>query len=453
MAKKKTNSYICSVCDATFPTWMGQCSNCESWNMIVEVSDDFLDTSKTDFSQPIEEVVAGFDSPPVAISDTEVSRAIDGGIVAGSTLLIGGEPGIGKSTLALLLAKDTVESGGRVLYVTGEESKDQVAARVLRCGLETDGLEVIATSSIEKVVSTKAKYDLLIVDSIQAMADGSIDSPPGSINQVRQCSSLLSTFARRSKTPVVILSHVTKDGSIAGPKQLEHLVDAVYVIEGERSGTSRSLRSLKNRFGRVSEVGYLKMTPSGLTADHDFVVSALMDRRVGAYGSAVTAVRDGLRVRLVEIQTLVVPTGKESPRRIFNGIASVRGGMIIGVLDHYIKLRSERFDIFVSVAGGISIDDPASDLAVAAAITSAITKHPIPKEVGLFGEVGLTGEVRRVSLAYERYSELLRHGFSTVVGPKPGNLEAEADRGLINVRTVSEALLAGHLIMSNDDLV
>ena len=421
--------------------------------MIVEIADDFLDSSKADFSQPVEEIVASFDSPPVVISDPEVARAIDGGIIAGATLLIGGEPGIGKSTLALLLAKDSIDGGGRVLYVTGEESKEQVAARVVRCGVETDGLEVIATSSIEKVISTKAKYALVIVDSIQAIADGSIDSPPGSINQVRQCSSLLSAFARRTKTPVVILSHVTKDGSIAGPKQLEHLVDAVYVLEGERSGSSRALRSLKNRFGRVSEVGYLKMTSMGLSADHDFVVSALVDRRAGAYGSAVTAVRDGLRVRLVEVQTLVVPTGKDSPRRVFNGIASVRGGMIIGVLDHYIKLRSERFDIFVSVAGGISIDDPASDLAIAAAITSAITKLPIPKEVGLFGELGLTGEVRRASLALDRYSELSRHGFTTVVGPKPSDLDDESVKGLVNVRTVHEALLASRLIKSIDDLV
>ena len=186
--------------------------------MIVEVADDYLDSSKADFSQPVDEIVATFDSPPVILSDPEVARAIDGGIVAGSTLLVGGEPGIGKSTLALLLAKDAVASGGRVLYVTGEESKEQVAARVVRCGLETDGLEVIATSSIEKVVSTKSKYSMVVVDSIQAIADTSIDSPPGSINQVRQCSSLLSAFARRTRTPVVILSHVTKDGSIAGPK-------------------------------------------------------------------------------------------------------------------------------------------------------------------------------------------------------------------------------------------
>ncbi|MDA8196775.1 MAG: AAA family ATPase [Actinomycetota bacterium] len=453
MAKKKSNSYICSVCDATFPTWMGQCSKCESWNMIVEISDELLDDSMESFSQPIEEVVANFDTAPVAISDPEVSRAIDGGVVAGSTLLIGGEPGIGKSTLALLLAKDAVGSGGRVLYVTGEESKEQVAARVVRCGLDTDGLEVIATSNIEKVVSTKVKYALVVVDSIQAISDSSIESPPGSINQVRQCSSLLSAFARRTKTPVVILSHVTKDGSIAGPKQLEHLVDSVFVLEGERSGSSRSLRSLKNRFGRVSEVGYLKMSSKGIRADQDFVASALVDRRSGAYGSAVTAIRDGLRVRLVEIQTLVVPTAKESPKRIFNGIASVRGGMIIGVLDHYIKLRSERFDIFVSVAGGVSIDDPASDLALAAAITSAITKLPIAKEVALFGEVGLTGEVRRVPLAYERYLELERHGFSTVIAPRSSDIDEVRVPGQIDIRTVSEALLAGRLIKSHNENV
>ncbi len=369
----------------------------------------------------------------------EFDRALSGGIVPGSTILVGGEPGIGKSTLALASAAAIAKAGSAVLYVSAEESGEQVGARAKRLGLDGPKLDFVRTSELASILASFQDYDLVVVDSIQAIGDPELGGLGGSVSQVRHCAQAINEAAKSGTTAAMILSHVTKDGSLAGPKLLEHLVDAVFVIDGDRSSDARVIRCMKNRFGKVSEVGYLKMDSQGLLDEPDPGAAQLQDRLAGAPGSVVTAARDGNRVRLVEIQALVVANPREIPKRQFLGLSSQRCAVVIGLLEHFADVRLDKLDIFMSIAGGVNSDDPGLDLAIAAAIVSGAFRIAIGAEVALFGELGLTGELRKVRSDLERIEELRRHGFSSFVVPAKGG-ERPPTSGELNVRTLSEAL-------------
>ncbi|KJF18009.1 ATPase domain-containing protein [Acidithrix ferrooxidans] len=442
---KNSPKYACGDCGSGYATWLGQCGVCGGWNTIAPIvrpnnisgADKRVSVAPSVLSQ-----VANGPSVRISSGLSEFDRALSGGIVMGSTTLIGGEPGIGKSTLALVVANSIGNANFRVLYVSGEESGAQVAGRASRMGLDSGAVDFLHAVELQEILGVVANYDLLIVDSIQAIYDGENTGMVGSVNQVRHCATTLNELAKANGICVLILGHVTKDGSIAGPKLLEHLVDAVFVLEGERSGQDRSIRCVKNRFGRVSEVGYFKMVNQGLVDEPDPSVAQLQDRLEGASGSVISAIRDGLRVRLVEIQALVVLNSREIPKRAFLGLSGQRCQVIVGLIEHFAKIRLDKFDIFVSLTGGVVSDDPGLDLGIATAIVSGVLGLALPQNVGVLGELGLTGEVRRVSGDAERITELQRHGFDRSIVPRL----AEASRGARSVTTLNEALASLSLI-------
>ncbi|MDA8116932.1 MAG: AAA family ATPase [Actinomycetota bacterium] len=438
MKGRNDQKFACTACGARHATWLGRCGVCGEWNTI----EALREPSGAAGAAPTATALTGVDASKVIRIPTsleEVDRAMSGGLVAGSTVVIGGEPGIGKSTLALALAAHASRSGLRTLYVSAEESEGQLAERARRLGAGSAGLDVVMTAELAAVLAVLADYSLVVVDSIQALSDPELGGQAGSVNQIRHCAQALNISAKESGATAVILSHVTKDGSLAGPKVLEHLVDAVFVIEGERSDESRALRCLKNRFGKVSEVGFLRMGESGLQDEPDPGAAQLEDRLAGAAGSVMTAMRDGTRARLVEIQALVTPNAREVPKRQFLGLSSQRCSVIIGLIEHFAGVKLDRFDVFMSIAGGHASDDPGLDLAIAAAIVSSALQRPVPADAAVFGELGLTGEVRKVRGEAERSAELRRHGFGRFVAPTGGE-GASARR--TPVRTLAEALEA-----------
>lgn len=440
MKARAAAKFTCTSCGANHATWLGRCSACGEWNTI-EVLRHFPAKSGLDALAPVVALngVGVASGERMSSGSVEFDRALSGGIVRGSTILVGGEPGIGKSTLALATASAIASSGSSVLYVSAEESGEQVAARASRLGLNAPKLDFVRTSELASILAVFQQYSLVVIDSIQAIGDPELGGLGGSVSQVRHCAQALNEAAKSSATAAMILSHVTKDGALAGPKLLEHLVDAVFVIDGDRSSEARVIRCMKNRFGKVSEVGYLKMDSEGLTDESDPGAAQLEDRLAGAPGSVVTAARDGNRVRLVEIQALVVTNPREVPKRQFLGLSSQRCAVVIGLVEHFANIRLDKLDIFMSIAGGVNSDDPGLDLAIAAAIVSGALRIPLAEGVTLFGELGLTGELRKVRGDEERIEELRRHGFSSFVVPAKGAERSRAS-GEHNVRTLSEAL-------------
>ncbi len=438
MKGRNDQKFVCAACGARHATWLGRCGICGDWNTIGALRDQPAASGKA----AVATVLSDVDASKVAripTSLSEVDRAMSGGPVRGSTVVIGGEPGIGKSTLALAMAAHASRSGLRTLYVSAEESEGQLAERARRMGAASSGLDVVMTPELAAVLAVLGDYGMVVVDSIQALSDPELGGQAGSVNQIRHCAQALNVSAKESGTTAVILSHVTKDGSLAGPKVLEHLVDAVFVLEGERSDESRALRCLKNRFGKVSEVGFLRMGESGLQDEPDPGAAQLDDRLAGAAGSVMTAMRDGTRARLVEIQALVTPNPREVPKRQFLGLSSQRCNVILGLIEHFAAVKLDRFDVFMSIAGGHASDDPGLDLAIAAAIVSSALQRPVPADAAVFGELGLTGEVRKVRGEAERSAELKRHGFGRFVAPAGGD---GPQGGRTSVRTLAEALQA-----------
>lgn len=440
MKAKIAEKFFCNNCNALHATWVGRCNSCGSWNSIEAIANSSLLVHNATFEVPGSLAdVALLDTARISTGSSEFDRALCGGIVPGSTVLVGGEPGIGKSTLAVQVATFIARGDRPVLYVSAEESGEQVAARSNRLQLDSTGVDFVHSADLAVVLAAMGSYKLIVVDSIQALSDPELGGLVGSVSQVRHCSQALNAGSKAKKTAVLILSHVTKDGSLAGPKLLEHLVDAVFVIDGDRSGDSRVIRCQKNRFGKVSEVGYFKMEGLGLADEPDPGAEQLADRLAGAPGSVVTAARDGNRVRLVEVQALAVANPRDVPRRQFLGLSSQRCAVIIGLVEHFANLRLDRFDIFMSVAGGLNSDDPGLDLAIAAAIVSAVLAKPVPESVSLFGELGLTGEVRKVKGDQDRIDELRRHGFTSFIVPAR-TAEKACVTGEKSTRTLSEAL-------------
>ena len=448
MAKSKTH-YSCQACGYQSPKWLGKCTDCGGWNTLVEEVESKVDDRRPAWG------ASGGSLKPVLLKDvssdsedrrqtgiSELDRVLGGGVVAGSLILLGGDPGIGKSTL-LLAAVERLAKSGPVLYVTGEESLRQTRMRADRLNVSSDRVHLFAETNAEQILhaAETLKPVALVLDSIQTMFLPDLGSAPGSISQVREVAGRVMAFAKRSGVATFLVGHVTKDGSIAGPRVLEHMVDTVLYFEGERGHPFRILRAHKNRFGSTNEIGVFEMKGSGLAEVADPSALFLSERPVGKSGSVVTSTLNGTRPILVEVQALVAPTGYGTARRTAMGVDTNRVALLAAVLEKKEGVQLIGCDIFVNVAGGMSLTEPASDLAVCAALVSSLQNRPLDPHTLILGEVGLAGEVRAVGQAEPRLAEAAKMGFKRAILPK-GSAKRLEERRLepIGVETLSEAL-------------
>src|SRR5579859_4638436 len=435
MAKSK-QVFVCQNCGAAAPKWQGQCATCGEWNTLAA---EVLSTNprKTGSAARGEDASSSLaaeaiaESPRLGTGSTELDRVLGGGLVLGSVTLIGGDPGIGKSTLMLQSAA-ALNTAGRVLYATGEESLKQVALRARRLGLETATARLIAETCVEEIVAAAAGLSarVLIVDSIQTMHSERVEAAPGAVSQLRECTAELIRFAKRSGTAVILVGHVTKEGQIAGPRVVEHMVDAVLSFEGEGSQQFRILRAIKNRFGPTDEIGVFEMTGAGLREVANPSALFLSERDLGSPGTAVFAGVEGTRPLLVEIQALVAPTTLGTPRRAVVGWDPSRLSMVLAVLEAHCGVRLSGHDVYLNVAGGLRIQEPAADVAAAAALVSSLTHASLPADAVYFGEISLSGAVRPVAQTSARLKEAAKLGFGRAVLPESARGEAASDSGL-----------------------
>jgi DNA repair protein RadA/Sms len=429
MAKDKT-IFTCSDCGGTSPRWLGKCPHCNAWNTLVESVAESSGSGKNRYSQQYQAlattadvaVLSDIDATDMARTPTgmdELDRVLGGGIVEGGVVLIGGDPGIGKSTL-LLQALDALQRSGQpTLYVTGEESGAQVALRSRRLGLEGSRVQVLAEIQLEKILATLDKLQpaIAVIDSIQTVYSDQLTSAPGSVAQVRECAAHLTRIAKATGIAVVLVGHVTKEGALAGPRVLEHMVDTVLYFEGDTHSSYRLVRAIKNRFGAVNEIGVFAMTEKGLKGVSNPSAIFLSQHTEPVPGSCVLVTLEGTRPMLVEIQALV-DTGGPSPRRLSVGLDRDRLAMLLAVLHRHAGIATMDQDVFVNAVGGVRISEPAADLAVLLAITSSLRGKALPKGFMVFGEVGLAGEVRPAPRGQERLKEAAKLGFSVAVVPK-----------------------------------
>ncbi len=458
MARGAQSRYVCQSCGASVLRWEGQCRTCGEWNSLVE-------TVVREAPRP--RVLAGGAAPgstPVALSDAgassdeirrpvgigELDRVLGGGLVAGSVVLLGGEPGIGKSTLLLQAAAGIARSGASVLYATGEESASQVRLRAGRLGLTSgvvaDRIRVVAETAVGRITDL-ARSDapgLLMVDSVQTVASDELDGPPGSVGQVREATQRLMEFAKAEGVPVILVGHVTKDGSLAGPKTLEHLVDVVLSVEGDRTGGLRLLRATKNRYGSTEEVGVFEMGERGLAEVADPARAFLADHDAPAPGSVVAPVLEGSRPILVEVQALVAPTGSPSPRRTASGVDPNRLALLVAVLGRRAGIGLAGHDVYANLAGGLTVSEPGLDLPLALALASSLRDRPLVTGTVAIGEVGLLGELRSVGGLDRRLREAARLGFTRALVPRPRGRELPRIAGMdvVIVGTLGEAVRA-----------
>lgn len=425
MAKLK-EVFVCQHCGAPHPKWQGQCPECGEWNTLlaetapaaVGVGGGTARMARPDVSVSLA-AEAIVEQVRLATGSSELDRVLGGGLVSGSVTLIGGDPGIGKSTL-MLQAAAALTDPGPVLYASGEESLRQVALRARRLGLEHAAARLIAATGVEEIVAVAAalKARVLIVDSIQTMHSERIESAPGAVAQLRECTAELVRFAKASGTAVLLVGHVTKEGQIAGPRVLEHMVDTVLYFEAEAGATYRLLRTVKNRFGSTRELGVFEMDGEGLREVSNPSQLFLSDRKSPVPGTAVSASLEGSRPLLVELQALVAPTTLSVPRRTAVGFDGPRISLIAAILEKHMKLQLAEQDLFFNVAGGLRIAEPACDLAAAAAIWSSFEEKAFPSDWVFLGELGLTGEVRKVPQLDQRIEEARKLGFKTLVVPR-----------------------------------
>lgn len=452
MAKKKIK-FSCQACGYESPKWMGKCPGCGSWNTMVEEMEQakagrrgaFAHSENIAVSKPspitsIETVT----EPRIFTNINEFNRVLGGGIVKGSLVLIGGDPGIGKSTLLLQVSSQLALNKNRVLYISGEESVKQTKLRADRLGVMSDELYVLAETDMEFIARSIEETEpaFVVIDSIQTIYQSEISSAPGSVSQVRECTAELMRIAKTKGIAIFIVGHVTKEGAIAGPRLLEHMVDTVLYFEGERHHTYRILRAVKNRFGSTNEMGIFEMKESGLTEVMNPSEIFLEERSAGAAGSTVVASMEGTRPVLVEIQALISPTSFGNPRRMATGIDQNRVSLLMAVLEKRVGLLLQNQDAYLKVAGGVKLDEPAIDLAVAISIASSFRDKPSNPFDVVIGEVGLTGEIRRVSRIEQRVQEAAKLGFKRVILPERnlGGWTAPKGVDIIGVSTVNEAL-------------
>lgn len=430
MAKSRS-AYVCSECGADFPRWMGKCPECGAWNSITEVKlppkskaapggdfSGFAGAAGEGETELLSEIPLA-ELPRFTTGFREFDRVLGGGIVPGAVVLIGGHPGAGKSTL-LLETVCRLSGTKKVLYITGEESLQQVAMRAARLGLKTDQVRAAAETSAERVEGLVMKYrpEVLIIDSIQVMYDDAVSSVPGSVSQVRECAARFTRIAKKLAVATFMVGHVTKDGALAGPKVLEHCVDCSVMLEGGTDSRFRTLRCQKNRFGAVNEIGVFAMTDRGMLEVSNPSAIFLNRGEKEAPGSCVMVVWEGTRPLLVELQALVDETQLANPRRITVGTEQNRLAMLLAVLHRHAGVAMGGYDVFINVVGGVKVEETAADVPVVMSLLSSYRGSPIPKDMIAFGEIGLSGEVRPVPSGQERLAEAVKHGFRTAVVPK-----------------------------------
>lgn len=451
MAKKQKIAYVCTECGSEYPRWGGQCTSCGEWNVIKEVRLGSVAKQSSASSG-----YAGAQSEVKLLSDVDLARAervstgfaefdrvLGGGIVRGSVVLIGGAPGAGKSTILLQVIASVAQKGLPVLYVSGEESLQQIAERANRLKLNARSIKMLTETSVQRIcdVVDSEKPALLIIDSIQVMHTVDSDTAPGSVSQVRESASYLTQYAKRNNTSIFMVGHVTKDQSLAGPMTLSHIVDAQVILSSTDDARFRVLRSDKNRFGSVGELGFFSMGSTGLKEVKN--PSAMFLSRSGkpASGSVVTVIWEGTRPLLVEIQALVTESQYGNPRRLAVGLDQNRLAMLLAVLTRHAGIFTANDEIYANVVGGIKVTETASDIAIIIGVVSSLKNKAIPHDVVFFGEIGLNGEIRPVANGYARLNEAAKHGFKKAVIPK-ANAPKEPVKGLTisAVSTVSEAL-------------
>jgi len=443
MAKTRT-TWRCQTCGAGAARWVGRCPECGEFGTYVEEIEQSESQTRAArrVAVPVSLSSAGSEeSPRIATGVSELDRVLGGGLVGGSLVLLGGEPGIGKSTLLLQAAQAIGSTGASVLYVCGEESPSQVGLRARRLGADSDAVSLLPeldVAVVERVVRDNPP-GVLVVDSIQTAFDSDLASAPGSVGQVRACTARLMRIAKDLGVTTLIVGHVTKDGSIAGPRVLEHMVDAVLYFEGDRDHSFRIVRAVKNRFGSASEIGIFEMTEEGLLGVGSPSAALLAERSLAVPGSVAMPAMEGSRPLLVEIQALVTPSYLPAPRRLATGIETPRLLQVLAVLERRAGLSFAGQDVLVSVAGGLRIAEPAVDLPLALALASALRDVPVALDVAAFGEIGLTGHVRPVSHTQSRIREAHRFGLTRVVGAMPA-AGRQTDASFTSVATVREAL-------------
>ncbi len=451
MAKRKT-AYVCSDCGAEFPRWQGQCSECKAWNTISEfVVARAKSATRQTTSGYAGQTAAKIETlnaidleslPRFSSTFKELDRVLGGGIVPGAAMLIGGSPGAGKSTLLLQVMCQMAKSES-ALYVTGEESLQQVAMRAKRLSLPDDKLMMLAETNVETIcdLALTQKPKIMVIDSIQVMHVSDVQSAPGSVSQVRESAAYLTRFAKQNHIAMFIVGHVTKDGNLAGPKVLEHCIDSSMMLEGESDGRYRTLRSHKNRFGAVNELGVFAMTEKGLKEVSNPSAIFLSRGDNETPGSSVMVIWEGTRPLLVEIQALVDYSQMSNPRRIAVGLDQNRLSMLLAVLHRHGNVQMNDQDVFVNVVGGVRVSETSADLALLLAMISSFRNRSLPRDLIVFGEVGLAGEIRPVPNGTERIIEAAKHGFKRAVVPK-ANAPKQAINGMkvVPVARLSEAL-------------
>lgn len=418
--------FVCQNCGSHSPKWMGRCPSCGEWNTLVE---EVEEEAPVEFSFPPSDPILYKDIKEakrerIKTSIEELNPVFGGGIVLGSLVLIGGEPGIGKSTLLLQMSRDFADSGEKVLYVSGEESLEQIKIRGDRLGLRNGNLYLLAETNLERIIAQAEKINpqVFVLDSVQTVFSSKLSSSPGTISQVREVANRVFRFAKNNQSSSFLIGHITKEGSLAGPKSLEHMVDVVLYFEGERDHSHRVLRALKNRFGPVSELALFEMGSRGLQAIPNPSAFFLKERPTDEAGSVAVCTIKGSRPLMAEIQALVSSTlFSGNPRRMTIGLDHFRAAMLLAIVEKKVGFSFAGEDIYINVAGGLNIDEPASDLGVIAAVISCLKNKAIPPEVTVFGEVGLSGEIRSVSQPLARIKEANSLGFRTVIMPQ-GNI-------------------------------
>jgi len=446
----KTKSiYVCTECGGEAPKWQGQCPHCAAWNTLVETiaapkSSRFEGIAGTRSAITSLGSVAASENTRIATGIEEFDRVLGGGLVAGGVVLLGGDPGIGKSTL-LLQAAAVLGKAQRTLYVTGEESVEQIALRAQRLGLVHAPIELLAEVQLEAIVAAiaSAKPKIVVVDSIQTVYTESLQSAPGSVAQVRECAAQLTRLAKQRGVVVIFVGHVTKEGAIAGPRVLEHIVDAVLYFEGDPHSSFRLVRAIKNRFGAANELGVFAMTERGLKGVANPSALFLSHHAEAVAGSAIVATLEGSRPLLVEIQALTDPVQGAVPRRLAVGLDPQRLALLLAVLHRHGGVETAGFDVFVNAVGGVRIQEPAGDLAILLAVYSSLKNKPLPDKSLVFGEIGLAGEIRPVQRGQERIKEAAKLGFATVVIPT-ANKPRQPTVGvrIITVDRVDDAIAA-----------
>jgi len=449
LRRKSRSIFVCTACGAESPRWEGRCAQCDEWNTIIE-------------QQPIETqpdthrfaALAGA-SPVQNLAEiqareverrlsgiSELDRALGGGMVAGGVVLIGGDPGVGKSTL-LLQTVSSMANQWAVLYVTGEESAQQVALRAQRLALPTEQVQLLAEIRLESIIATilEKRPEVVIIDSIQTLYSSELSAAPGSVSQVRECAAQLTRIAKQYEMTMVFIGHVTKDGALAGPRVLEHIVDTVLYFEGDTHSSFRLIRAIKNRFGAINELGVFAMTERGLRGVNNPSALFLSRHAAQVPGSCVVATLEGTRPLLVEIQALVDTAHVPNPRRLSVGLESSRLAMLLAVLHRHAGVATYDQDVFINAVGGVRISEPAADLAVLVAIVSSLTNRALPRGLLVFGEVGLAGEIRPAARGQERLREAAKLGFKQAVIPKANAPRAPIEGlQIIAVERVDEAI-------------